>query len=434
VAVSARLRLALALALVTAGAHAQDVEEACSKSKGWRPSAEELQRTLQAHRKWYANSGSKNPAVPGRAILCNADLRGADLRGADLQGANLLEADLRGADLVLAELNGAYLFSAELEEAILYEAKLNEANLVGANLCGANLGEAELNEANMIRADLIRANLAEAELRNTVLARTDLTGAVYAPGSPPPAAYVTGIKGLKTITFPLGEEIGLVQLRKLLQDGGLRDLEREATYAIERNKTRHLLLRRKAPNRFTCTLPPEGPNQAEERSLRWREPLKLAEGTFRLVAFEWPVGYGLYPGFALQLLLGFILAFSVPYMVALINPLTRHAGIWRVWAEDRILKLREQDTPERLGNDWYGDPWWRVLYRASLRALQFSIQSAFHIGFRELNVGNWLARLQPREYILKATGWVRFVSGLQSLLSVYLLALWALTYFGRPFG
>ncbi len=59
--------------------------------------------------------------------------------------------------------------------------------------------------------------------------------------------------------------------------------------------------------------------------------------------------------------------------------------------------------------------------------------SAFHIGFRELNVGNWLARLQPREYILKATGWVRFVSGLQSLLSVYLLALWALTYFGRPF-
>jgi hypothetical protein len=28
----------------------------------------------------------------------------------------------------------------------------------------------------------------------------------------------------------------------------------------------------------------------------------------------------------------------------------------------------------------------------------------------------------------------RFVSGFQSLLSVYLLALWALTYFGRPFG
>jgi hypothetical protein len=36
-------------------------------------------------------------------------------------------------------------------------------------------------------------------------------------------------------------------------------------------------------------------------------------------------------------------------------------------------------------------------------------------------------------YTLSATGWVRAVSGLQSLVSVYLLALWALTYFGRSF-
>ena len=41
--------------------------------------------------------------------------------------------------------------------------------------------------------------------------------------------------------------------------------------------------------------------------------------------------------------------------------------------------------------------------------------------------------MQPREYTLRATGWVRTVSGIQSLLSVYLLALWVLTYFGRPF-
>jgi hypothetical protein len=60
--------------------------------------------------------------------------------------------------------------------------------------------------------------------------------------------------------------------------------------------------------------------------------------------------------------------------------------------------------------------------------------SAFHIGFRELNVGNWISRLQAREYALQAVGWVRVVAGVQSLLSVYLLAIWALTYFGRPFG
>ena len=52
---------------------------------------------------------------------------------------------------------------------------------------------------------------------------------------------------------------------------------------------------------------------------------------------------------------------------------------------------------------------------------------------REFNVGTWLARLQTRGYTPRATGWVRAVAGVQSLLSVYLLTLWALTYFGRPF-
>jgi hypothetical protein len=59
--------------------------------------------------------------------------------------------------------------------------------------------------------------------------------------------------------------------------------------------------------------------------------------------------------------------------------------------------------------------------------------SAFHIGWRELNVGAWISRIQPKEYEMRATGWVRVAAGLQSLLSVYLIALWTLTYFGRPF-
>jgi hypothetical protein len=73
------------------------------------------------------------------------------------------------------------------------------------------------------------------------------------------------------------------------------------------------------------------------------------------------------------------------------------------------------------------------LRKALPLALYFSLLSAAHIGWRDLNVGSWIARIQPREYMLRATGWVRVVSGIQSLLSVYLVALWVLTYFGRPF-
>ncbi len=67
------------------------------------------------------------------------------------------------------------------------------------------------------------------------------------------------------------------------------------------------------------------------------------------------------------------------------------------------------------------------------QAFYFSVISAFHVGWRDLNVGSWIARMQPREYTLRAKGWVRVVSGIQSLISVYLIAMWALTYFGMPF-
>ena len=64
---------------------------------------------------------------------------------------------------------------------------------------------------------------------------------------------------------------------------------------------------------------------------------------------------------------------------------------------------------------------------------ELSLLSAFQIGWKELTIGNWITRLVPREYTLRATGWVRVVAGVQSLFSVYFLALWVLTYFGRPF-
>ena len=63
----------------------------------------------------------------------------------------------------------------------------------------------------------------------------------------------------------------------------------------------------------------------------------------------------------------------------------------------------------------------------------FSLMSAFNIGFRDINFGRWLRLLTRQEFDIKAVGWARVIAGWQSLISVYLIALWALTYFGRPF-
>jgi hypothetical protein len=66
-------------------------------------------------------------------------------------------------------------------------------------------------------------------------------------------------------------------------------------------------------------------------------------------------------------------------------------------------------------------------------AAYFSLISAVNIGFEQFTPGDWIRLLQTREYSLQAVGWVRVVAGAQALISVYLLAMWALTQFGQPF-
>jgi hypothetical protein len=148
------------------------------------------------------------------------------------------------------------------------------------------------------------------------------------------------------------------------------------------------------------------------------------------------------PGRALQMLELLIVLFSVPYMVAVTT--RREAGIWIVWLPERVHKAAGEVNPVRVTSAflfsplkmWAASRWQRGLLRGlsvMLIGLYFSLLSAFSLGWRELNIGTWIARVQPHEYTLRPTGWVRMVSGIQSLLSVYLLALWVLTYFGRPF-
>src|SRR5262249_2280876 len=156
-------------------------------------------------------------------------------------------------------LNNASLFEAELNNAKLVGAKLNNAKLDGAKLNNANLAEAELNNANLSQASLQEADLRGASVAGTRLDYADLTAAYYAPRSPAPDAYVAQIKGLETVLFPDGEEVGLVQLRELLQKAGHRDLERQATFAIESGRTKHSIAR--------------------------NSPGDIAEGVFRKVAF-----------------------------------------------------------------------------------------------------------------------------------------------------
>ena len=365
-----------------------------------------------------------------QADLFDANLEGAVLDGANLEGAILLKANLNGASLFQANLQWASLSEANLREAYLYEADLQgadlrEANLQGASLFGANLNFADLDGANLkganlARAVLTRASLVKSVLTDAALYSAQLSGALYQPATAPSSGSLSGVIGLESVWFCPGEASGLVQLREALKEAGLRGLERQATNTLESIQTDYALAQWNGAEIDGC------PDLQRDR-------LAAIEGVFRLVFFEWPTAYGLAYGRPILILLGLIGVFTLVYLPALfIVPKSLDgSGIYRVWPQGRIerkditLVTAKDDVVERLKS--------RNLSALGF-AFYFSLISAFHLGWRDLNVGTWIARLQPGEYALRAKGWVRVVSGVQSLISVYPVAMWVLTYFGRPFG
>jgi hypothetical protein len=356
---------------------------------------------------------AKLPLTWCKANLTDADLTGAalsnaNLSAADLTGANLSKANLREANLRLANLTRANLSKANLSFADLWAASFPDANLTGADLLGTNLTAAYLFKANLTGAIINGTNLTGANVD-----RADFTAALFEPRieSTVTVYRIETVRGLSQLSFGFSPS-SLIELRKRFADSGMREQERAVTFAKLRTQRQH----------------------SWQAGAFWRK----VEAGFSLVAFELPCGYGLNYGRPLHILF-FVLIPVLAVVYALVLRKQSGAGLWRVWSPDRIRTDEGQSAPERL---YWSTPRWpggpqgtgcHTFFRALGFGFLFSLLSAFQIGWRELNVGNWITRLLPREYTIRATGWVRVVSGAQSLVSVYLLALWALTYFGRPF-
>jgi hypothetical protein len=409
----------------------QKPAEGCPNPKGWKPSEIELTKILADHLVWLetlklSRGSSVNEwadAHPARrANLCNADLTERKLPGvnlawskinsaillnADLAGATLEWAELNHSNLILADLSAAKLANAKLNGSLLNVAKLGRAKLSGAQLTGTSLWRTNLEGADLQGADLTRSAIDETSLAGTMLANTLVTDACFAPRSEPPNSYVAGIKDLQTVSFPSGREDGLVQLRALLQKAGLSTLEREATFAIESGKTKYAIA-------------------------AWRSDLSAAiAGVFQRVVFDWTTRYGLEPGRALMSIMVIWCLLTPLYALAVSSRVPRDSsGIFRIWPKERLNfdqrgpKLEPSAEVERVRARGLQVLGW---------AAYFSLLSSFQIGYKEFSIGTWLTRAQPQNFVLEATGWVRTIAGIQSLVSMYLLAMWLLTYFGRPF-
>jgi hypothetical protein len=294
------------------------------------------------------------------------------LDGANLTGAHLEGAQLEGANLVLAHLERANLEGAQLEDAQLERAYLERAYLY---------------ESNLDRANFLGANLA---------------GIIFEPQSLE-NVHLDDAENLSLMTFT-HSPTALVRVRSQFKDSGLREQENQITFAIRRSEMQR-----------------HGPKGVMRHG--------GLERAFNYIFFEFPCQYGASPGRPLLLVAVLAVLLSVVYIFAQVNP-GPSGGIWAVWDEHRIRQDEGSSKPERLTD---GFPCSRSQTSFYWLALYFSLLSATRIGWHELNVGTWLTRIQPRQYSLQATGWVRVVSGVQSLVSVYLVALSVLSYFGAPF-
>jgi len=378
----------------------------------------DLEEILREHRQWL-ESDKKEGA--------QAKLNHANLAGAPLEGANLTDAFLAGATL-----EGANLTNANLTHALLYRANLTGADLDHANLTDAWVLGADLTHASLFGANLTSAQLNYANLTDAWVGGANFDRAIFEPNSLPRLDGISRAQNLELLTY-LDNPAALVELRKQFEDGGLRELERKITYALKRREA-ELSWERGTSRKL--------PGDKGTRTILWSSDsmlANLASFTLNKVFFDWTCQYGMSPG--RPLILGVVLWFlcSLLYLVCIHAP--GEAGLYRVYgqsirddplAQRRVERISPLSTTHSPGPRWLFQFFRRecLLLRTSMF---FSLMSAFNIGFRDINFGRWLRLLTRQEFDIRAVGWARVIAGWQSLISVFLIALWVLTYFGRPF-
>jgi hypothetical protein len=362
---------------VVFAARAQDKEWTWKDAVGRTRTRAELDEVLRNHSEWLRSETQSGML----AYLINADLRGADLGGAHLRSAWLRGADLSGAILSGADLSGADLSDADLRGAILRDANLRGAILRDANLRGAILHSV-----------------------------------TFEPKTNPEIREIAAAENLELLTY-LNNPDALVQLRNQFKNGGFREQERKITYALKRREA-ELLWR----------------NCRDENEL-W----DCVAYIFNRVGFDVSCQYGMNPWRPIRITLALWLLCSMVYVVFI--HYSGESGLYGIAGKFWELTARTTPQPERIRPRPIQASA-RISYVLSLiwressvlgTGMFISAMSAFNIGFRDINFGRWLRLLTRREYDIKAVGWVRTVAGFQSLISVYLIALWVLTFFGRPF-
>jgi uncharacterized protein YjbI with pentapeptide repeats len=270
----------------------------------------------------------------------------------------------------------------------------SEIYFVESDLEKCDLRFSWLSKVSFLRSSLLDSDMAWAKFERTLYDPL--------PAKLPFLSSFASLEGISSFRYETAPS-GMTELRNAFKNAGMRREERQVTAALNR--------------------------QEMNESRNWFERV------FKRLLFDLPCAFGMAPGRPLKILLGLCVICALPYAWAILRtrskPGAREGRIWRIPLEKRVSS--GDSAPQLLHVDLKRSRLGRGILWALGCGFFFSLISAFGVGYRDLDVGRWIERINPEESTLRATGWLRTVSGLQGLMSFYLLALWLLTYFGRPF-
>jgi len=319
--------------------------------------------------------------------LSGIDLCGKNLSYAELGNINLSDSRLRTANLsftILANANLSHsdLTASKMQYANLFSADLSSTTLVNTNISNAYLFKANLCRASIVDANLSSANLMYSNLSGTFLSKVDLKDVLFEPASLPTVSNMVSMRNLSRIRYRYNN-IPMVQLKNSFNNAELLKQAKQVNTALHRVEA------------------------------TWWETL----------LFDYTCEWGSNAGRPLVILLLLWLIFSGLY------------GLLDIYQGNRREYMIANPKAIKKENEMQPDKWTRVKNGLAAYGIAwvFGLQRSLRIGFREISPNHWLSLLLPRDFKIYSEGWPRYVSGFQSLLSVYLIALSILSYFGRPF-
>lgn len=322
-----------------------------------------------------------------RASDSNGSLHGVDLDCADLHHSSFFHTDLANTSFIGADLRSAYFHGSDL----------SAVNFRGADLRGAKFWQCDLSNAILAEADLTGASFASETNMKLVNADFAQFDSVQFDAKDASNMSIIGAKGLSKIIFM--QPNSAVELRSHAKELGLREQERDLTSAIHKWQA----LRDSEMTRFFDAYIAGG---------------KLTD-------------YGANPWRSILAMLLLIPVFALMYVGSLEFRRTRL--ILTVTAKKGKAKsiLWRRTHPLTRPGKWSS----RIFTQGRIFRIAFylSLINAFRFGWHEFNIGSWISGLQRHDYTLRPTGWLRTIAGIQSVSSLYLLAVWAITLFSNPF-